>query len=142
MQSHINLVKKVIKIYETTVIQGKHCVIFDIDDTLIQSCNGRIIYHIKGLYDFFIQNGVKVFLLTARDPYYRDNTVTQLRRLGICGYKDLFMVGSKDKGRVKKNVRKMLEEERDYTILFNIGDADSDFMGGYFDVRVKVPILY
>ena len=142
MQSHIDLVDKVKKIFRGTVIQGKHCVVFDIDDTLIQSRTGRVIYYIKKLYDFFINNGVKIFLLTARDPYYRENTITQLRRLEITGYKDLFMVGSKDRGRMKMSMRKMIENDRGYTILFNVGDADSDFSGGYFDVKVKVPILY
>ena len=136
-----DIADEVKEIFKSQKISKYHCVIFDIDDTLINTYSGRVIEPMKELYNFFVRKGIRVYILTARDPYYRFSTEDQLGRNGINQYKELFMVGNTSKGREKRMVRKMIES-KGYKILFNIGDSDSDFEGGHSLYKVKIPRLH
>ena len=119
--------------------RSDHVIVFDIDDTLVYSRSNIPIKPMIQIYNYLIKR-FKVFLITARDPAYREFTVEQLESLGVTGYEALLMVGNKDKGEKKRRMRKHIEK-RGHIILFNIGDKKSDFYGGYYDVGYKLPTL-
>lgn len=120
-------------------------VVFDIDDTLIDSQTGERIEAIYTVYNYIKSLGIPIFLVTARDPISKMETRRQLANLNITGYQGLYLVGHNDvfddKGDRKANVREMLEA-RGYSILLNIGDDPDDFKNGYYLYGVKLPYLY
>ena len=72
------------------------CVVFDIDDTLVDDFE-RIIKSVCSVFHHCIKNRIPVFLITAR-PDGRENrslTKQMLEYNGLCGYKRLYMMPQK-----------------------------------------------
>lgn len=122
-------------------------VIFDVDDTLIDSQTERCIYPMLLLYRRVRELGIPIFIVTARPKDTANITRNQLRSLGFTGYIELFMVGYHDKitpqgvqgkGARKAHVRQVLTKHG-YNILLNVGDDISDFEKGYFMYGIKLP---
>lgn len=130
----------------------KPCVVFDIDDTLIDSRDGSLIEQMVRVYDYVKKLGIPIFLVTARPVQYIKDTKQQLAELGITGYQNLFHVGYdevvlsqepyliSDKARRKSFVRKLLEEYG-YQIILNLGDDEDDHKYGSFMYGIKLPYL-
>ena len=100
-------------------------VIYDIDDTLIDS-QGNPIEHIIRTYKYALSKGYKIAIITAR-PGFIDNieyTRAQLLKAGIDNYDVIFFRPEhyKDIATYKLKCRKHLHE-LDYNIVASIGDA-------------------
>lgn len=118
------------------------CILFDIDDTLIDSLTGQLIIPIYNVYRYAAQLDISIVLVTARNPEYVHETQEQLHRFGITSYASLYMVGNQlGKGLRKKQVRSLLHKEG-YNILLNIGDDPTDFQDGGFIYGLKLPYQY
>lgn len=129
-------------------------VVFDIDDTLIDSSTHEIIVPMMLLYAQIQRMGIPIYLVTARPPVYWKETEDELVRNGINGYERLYMVDhyikpvyhgdrliEEDKAIRKARVRKHIEE-KGYDILLNVGDDPGDMMYGYYLYGIKLPFLY
>lgn len=120
-------------------------VVFDIDDTLIDSKTGNIIHTMMHLYQRILDMGIPIYLVTARPPQYRKETLLELQKNNITGYKHLYMVDNyvqrDDKAMRKAKVRRYLEDEG-YEILLNIGDDPGDMLYGHYVYGIKLPYLY
>ena len=69
--------------------QPNQAVIFDIDDTLIDSRTHRLIPKVFELYQYCRNRGYNIYIITARPriPYGVQLTLNQLYSLGITGFK-------------------------------------------------------
>jgi len=123
-------------------------IIFDIDDTLLDTSKfSKNFPMFDGLdptitfYQYVMDLGYHVVLLTARKEDRRNATIRNLDRLGIKGYDDLIFRKDEDLGisfgKYKLKERKNLS--KNYTIIANIGDQISDFEGGYNGKIIKIP---
>lgn len=139
-------------------------VIFDIDDTLLSSyekqkaisfgyipklfsewvlqADAPIIPEMKNLYDYFLNRGYKIVLLTGRKYNEYDATVKNLKNHGITQFEELITRQPHELKmkaiEYKPNRRKELTE-KGYKIVACIGDQHSDLKGGYSGLKVKVP---
>lgn len=94
------------------------------------------------LYNDVHQLGLPVFFVTGRKEHLREITVINLNAAGYHDWTGLYMRpeadGHKTIGAYKTDIRREIEESG-YEIIFNIGDQDSDFIGGYSDRNFKLP---
>lgn len=129
-------------------------IVFDIDDTLIDSNTKETIYPMIILYRKILRMGIPIFLITARPPAYLQDTKEELENHGILGYQDLFMVDHdirtilhytdrylEDKAMRKAKARKYIEDNG-YDILLNLGDDPGDLQYGHYMYGIKLPYLY
>ncbi len=117
------------------------CIVFDIDDTLIDSKSGSIIRPIHDVYRYADQLGYTLFIITARDSSSRNYTNKQLHTKDITGYSGLFMIDHIDleiRGKRKAEYRELIEKSG-YQIIMNIGDDPQDFVGGHYLFAIKLP---
>lgn len=142
-------------------------VIFDIDDTIFstypfyeQRDFSRFkhpadlsltvlppIQPIIDLYFYILTLGINVILMTGRYEMFREHTVNELTKYNILaktpynnGYLTLIMRENENKepgSSFKYRHRKSLS--RNYQIVANVGDQDSDFYGGHNGYIVKLP---
>jgi hypothetical protein len=84
--------------------RGRHgCLIFDIDDTVIEENKNeedKLIKPVSNLYKKYRDLGIPIYFVTAR-PDVRGNkkaTETMLHKLGLGGYKGLFLMGKEYTG--------------------------------------------
>jgi len=76
-------------ILEQIPFNPHQAVVFDIDDTLINTDTGRLMPKTFSLYQYCVSRGYHVYIITARARTYDAvlYTVNQLKSLGIHGYK-------------------------------------------------------
>lgn len=116
-------------------------IVFDIDDTLIDSITSKTIVCIRDLYHVAQDLQIPIFIITARDPRYRRYTERQLKSCGISGYQELLMIPfaeNQDRGIAKAQHRAYIES-LGYSMLMNIGDDPQDFVEDTSIFRVKLP---
>ena len=131
-----------IQLLELSIYFTNPVVVFDIDNTLIYNEGGAIL-HMRRLYRHIMGLNIPIILITARPPRGYKETVRQLKHHGITGYVQLLMCDWKqveDIPLMKCAHRENLCE--DYTIVLNIGDQTSDFVGGYYVYGIKLPTYY
>lgn len=139
-------------------------VVFDIDDTIlsnkliINADNGYDLNRVVGyqrlsklplisqqkqIYDWCLQNNVKVAFITFRCESERLQTIKNLKQQNISNWTKLILfpepcdyqsITAKD---YKTNERKKLTEDG-FTVLAAIGDQYSDIHGGYTDLSIKL----
>ena len=136
--------------YETQVSIGKNvidsnmnvkkkCVVFDIDDTLIDTKEGSIIYPIYNLYKYAQMKGISTILITARSGLANniDLTVSQLSynkiSYDLIYFRPEYMT---DVEKYKLFARKHLYESG-YTCIFSIGDMYWD-VGEYGGIPILI----
>jgi hypothetical protein len=118
---------------------SKHfCVIFDIDDTLIESTNGSPINPIRDLYQYALSKKISTIIITAR-PGIDDNikrTIKQLGENNINDY-DLLYFRPETMNNVDefKNFARRNANECGYIPLFSIGDMNWD-VGQYGGIPI------
>lgn len=109
--------------------ENKPAAVFDIDATLVDGNERleavcRLFHACRGM-------GVTPFLVTARSEEGRGFTENQMHKLGIVGYKRLFMhppdvqCTTSGAGKVKLRGREKIKTHG-YTVLLNAGDAWHD----------------
>ena len=150
-----------LKSYSTT--PGKLAMVFDIDDTLLLTWKevkkSDFSYNskewnawaekanapaIKPTFDLFNQGkkqGVAIFLITGRGDELRKATEKNLGKAGFSGWVKLYTKPKTAKGfaeNYKTATRKKLTEQG-YRIILNVGDQQSDLIGGYAEHTFKLP---
>lgn len=108
---------------------GRPAAVFDIDATLV--ARDERIEEVCALLERCLALRITPFLVTARSEEGRGFTEEQMQRLGVRGYKRLFMHPAHvdcdvaGAGRIKEQARTRIEEHG-YTVCFNAGDAFHD----------------
>ena len=111
----------------------RQAVIFDIDDTLIDSRTHTIIKPVYQLYKYCQNKGYNIYIITARPriPYGVQLTLNQLYSLGITGFKNIAFRPPLeiDVPGYKLKARKAISDE----IIMSVGDKKWDIgeAGGY-----------
>lgn len=118
-------------------------------DARYHAANAPAIAPVMRLYQEALRKNVSVFFITARKPLetkptedLRPYTITNLQKVGYSGWAGLYLPQGEDlklsSANYKTKIRKMLTENG-YTIILNLGDQDSDLMGGYAERGYKIP---
>lgn len=103
-------------------------VMFDIDDTLLNTKTDEPIIPIIRLARYVVRLGYKVILITARPSESRDYTIRQMLRLGVTYY-ELFFTPAENKTRLK--------EQLPYHFVLSVGDLDTDLGGSDYSLKVE-----
>jgi acid phosphatase len=158
------LASRAIKYFEKVPTTTNATIIFDIDETLlssyedqkkisfgyvpklshewVQRADAPVIPEIKKIYDYLVERGFTIVLMTGRKYDEYDATIKNLHHRGIKTF-DKLIVRQKDEIKLsakdyKTKHRKILSEQG-YKIVGCIGDQWSDLEGGYSGHSVKVP---
>lgn len=143
----------------------KPAVVFDIDETLlsnysafesmkfsfnqrtwqrwVNSAKAPAIEPMLELYNYLIQQGVSVFIITGRKEKSLRQTKKNLTKSGYVDWTNLFL---RQKWAVdipaetyKTKIRQQLVEKDGYQILASFGDQESDLSGGFAEQTFKLP---
>ncbi|MFN7098521.1 MAG: HAD family acid phosphatase [Gammaproteobacteria bacterium] len=94
------------------------------------------------LYNYAKQNGVAVIFVTGRPGWMMPATVRDLRASGYKNWDGLILRNKRNMNQTaavyKTAVRQKLENQG-YDIVVNVGDQQSDLVGGYADRGFKLP---
>lgn len=97
------------------------------------------------LYRYAKENKVAVFFVTGRTENYRAATEKNLAQAGYQNWDGLFLkpldYKEKTASIYKINTRQQIENQG-YNIVLNIGDQQSDLIGGHADKTFKLPNPY
>ena len=115
-------------------------VIFDIDGTFFDKDTFAPYESIISFYNYCINNGFTVFIVTAR-PGYKDNisrTIDYLKNIGITRWKGIYFVKDRNINvpRYKIKARKNIKN-RGYNTVMSLGDNMHD-IGKYGGVGVII----
>ncbi len=105
-------------------------VMFDIDDTLINSDTGEIIEEGYNLYARAKDNGYKIVIITARPGFHKNVlwTQQQLKDLNI-KYHELIFTPPLGKSIYKK--------KSGYEYVLSVGDMDTDLTDSRYSVKIS-----
>ncbi len=97
------------------------------------------------LYNYAKANKVAVFFVTGRTERYKEATAKNLERAGYKNWDGLYLkpenYNLNSASFYKANIRKEIENQG-FDIVLNIGDQESDLVGGYADKTFKLPNPY
>ena len=147
----------------TRPLPGKPAVVFDIDETCLSNfshiqemdfafqlqawnnwVNKGIAPPLEGtldLYRFCRSRGLAIIFISGRNQMQRVQTENNLRQAGYEEWAELVLKdvsGNESALNFKTTARRNLVQNG-YTILLNLGDQDSDLLGGYCDAVFKLP---
>ena len=117
---------------------SSQAVVFDIDDTIIDSTTHRLMPKTFSLYQYCIDRGYHVYIVTARarTPQGIRYTLDQLRDAGIGGFRAIAFRApdEMDMYAYKRNARRAIPEH----VIMSVGDQPWD-VGQYggFGVIVR-----
>mgnify|MGYP001571025227 FL=1 len=113
---------------ETT--NPEDAVMFDIDDTLINTQTGKIIDDMYELYKNIQKKGYRMIIITARPGFYKNVLWTreQLKDIGIT-YDELVFTPPHYKVDYKR--------ESKYNYILSVGDMDTDLTGSKYSIKVS-----
>ena len=124
-------------ILEQIPFNRDQAVVFDIDDTLINSDTGEIMPKVFSLYRYCVMKGYHVYIITARanTPDAVAFTLNQLRSRGIIGFRSIAFRAPDDWDipRFKMEARRSIPQK----VMMSVGDQDWD-IGRYGGVGVIV----
>jgi len=114
---------------------SNQAVVFDIDDTLISSKTHQLIIDIFNFYQYCIDYGYNVYIITARAGTIKNMnaTIQQLQDLGINNYKRLYFRKPQDM-RIAHS-KKMARKHIPHNIILSIGDQPYD-IGEYGGIGI------
>ena len=96
------------------------------------------------LYNLAVKHNVAIFFVTGRHPYEQSITEQNLKNVGYTSWTNIYFkpenysASHKNAAAFKTAMRKQITENG-YDIIINIGDQESDLVGGYADKTFKVP---
>jgi hypothetical protein len=139
-------------------LSNNYAVMFDIDDTLLNSQTGRPIKPIIKLLGNCNLLGLKVIIITARDSIYTTETMQDLAKLNIYPvYQQRFNNSPTEKfyydylylrhdpndnhNFFKSNVKRFIQEHDGIYTVMSIGDNTIDIVGDYSGYCIKLPNL-
>jgi len=108
-------------------LSPRDAVMFDIDDTLLNTHTNEPIAPMIQLARYVARMGFKVILITARPESSRGHTTRQMLRLGVTYY-ELYFTPAHNKTRLKN----MLP----YHFVLSVGDMDTDLGGSDYALKV------
>jgi predicted secreted acid phosphatase len=139
----VEISKKALHTLKVMNLPENPAIIFDIDDTLIDSSNGKSIDPIVMIYNYAKMIGIIPIIITSRPGYSRviEWTKNQLLNNGITGYNSLYLipVNKIDSWKFKLYARKNVYQ-RGYNIVMSLGDQDWD-IGEYGGIGIKIPVI-
>ncbi len=105
-------------------------VMFDIDDTLIESSTGKVIRDIYELYKNAQKKGYRMIIITARPGFYKNVLWTrdQLRNIDI-SYDELVFTPPLGKSLYKR--------ASNYNYILSVGDMDTDLTDSKYSIKVS-----
>ena len=105
-------------------------VMFDIDDTLIESSTGKVIRDIYDLYKNAQKKGYRMIIITARPGFYKNVLWTrdQLRNIAI-SYDELVFTPPLGKSLYKR--------ASNYNYVLSVGDMDTDLTDSKYSIKVS-----
>ena len=123
----------------------RYCVMFDIDDTLI-NYDGNVIKPILNLLKECNKRKLKVLIITARSSVYTDETINELEENGIYFNKGRYFYDfiylrhspEDDHDLFKSNVKENLYNQG-YLTIMSVGDQNVDIIGKYSGYGIKLP---
>jgi acid phosphatase len=110
-------------------------------DRWVAQASAPAIEPVRGVFRTAQRNGVEVIFITGRPERHRRDTEENLRRIGCDGYAALVCAPDSHKGLAadfKTAERKRLTTEG-RTIIANLGDQESDLVGGFSERVFKLP---
>jgi predicted secreted acid phosphatase len=118
-------------------------------DTRYKAANAPAITPVLRLYNQAIAKSITVFFISVRRPLattpnedLRPYTIQNLQNAGYAGWTELYLPQGDDlaltSAEYKTKIRKLLTEAG-YDIILNIGDQETDLIGGYADQTEKLP---
>ena len=135
-------------------LKPNFAVMFDIDDTLLNTSNYKPIQPIINLIRECNKRGILVMIITARSSIYRKETIQDLEKIKVYSKHDnyfecpsssnlydyLYLRQSPqdDHALFKSGVKKHFAENGIFTIM-SIGDNDIDIVGKYSGYAIKLP---
>ncbi len=147
-QPHTEKLAIVLDIDETSLSNFPDMVKFSFGGTLQQDDDAEgaghdpVIFPTLELYRYAKKNNVAVFFVTGRKEHYREGTVRNLKSVGYQNWDGLILEAENYKNAsaapYKIEARKKIESLK-YDIVLNVGDQDSDLIGGYADKVFKMP---
>ena len=120
-------------VLKTIPFSPDQAIVFDIDDTLIDSNSHKLIPAVFQLYQYCRDRGYNIYIITARPkiPLGIKMTLYQLYSLGITGFKNIAFrpLMQINQYQYKLNARKRISDN----IIMSIGDKPWDIgkYGGY-----------
>jgi acid phosphatase len=142
----------------------KLALVFDIDETSLSNYPDMLLLNFGGslddinkrenrgkdpviaptlqLYNYAKQNGVAVFFVTGRPGWMMPSTVRNLRNAGYKNWDGLILrskANKKQSAEAYKTVVRQKLEDQGYVIVVNLGDQESDLIGGYAEKGFKLP---
>ena len=110
-------------------------------DRWVAQASAPPIEPVRELFHAARRKGVEVILITGRPEKHRRDTETNLQRIGCEDYQAL--ICSPDASEEPAAVFKAAQRERitkeGRTIIANIGDQESDLVGGFAERTFKLP---
>lgn len=105
-------------------------VMFDIDDTLIETSTGKVIRDIYDLYKNAQKKGYRMIIITARPGFYKNVLWTrdQLRNIDI-SYDELVFTPPLGKSLYKR--------ASNYNYVLSVGDMDTDLTDSKYSIKVS-----
>ena len=105
-------------------------IMFDIDDTLIESSTGKVIRDIYELYKNAQKKGYRMIIITARPGFYKNVLWTrdQLRNIDI-SYDELVFTPPLGKSLYKR--------ASNYNYILSVGDMDTDLTDSKYSIKVS-----
>ena len=96
---------------------------------------------VKALYDFVIAKNITVIFITGRDISQFDVTYKNLKNAGYTKFDTLILKNNsihQSTGKYKWDKRKELSA-KGFNIIASVGDQESDFEGGDYGIKIKLP---
>lgn len=141
-QRVVDISHKVMELLSSVDITPASAIVFDIDDTLIQT-NGNSIVPILNLYRYAMNIGLNIVIITNRlgDDETIQHTKEQLLSHGITGYKLLYFSppdSNDNPWRYKELARKNVHD-LGMNVIASIGDKPWD-IGNFAGIGYLVPV--
>ena len=110
-------------------------------DRWVAQASAPAIEPVRELFHAARREGVEVILITGRPEKHRRDTETNLQRIGCEDYQALICPpsASEESAAVFKPAQRELITKEGRTIIANIGDQESDLVGGFAERTFKLP---
>lgn len=110
-------------------------------DEWVAAGQAKAIIPVQTVYDTAVRLGLEIIFITGRKPSDAPGTERNLREVGYETWAQIHYKPADHRGTArdfKVGVRKRLTQEG-YVIIANLGDQQSDLLGGYAEKTFKLP---
>ena len=135
--------KDTINILKSLELPENPCIVFSLDNTLIHE-SGKLIDSIKDIYDYAIENKIKIFIITERDGSDQkviNDTLSELKKYNLRFFESIYFKKYKLRDNSFKINSKKNIIKRGFNIVFCVGTEEEDLYDEYSVIPVKIPII-